>query len=75
MIRCEYCFLYFYVRLAKIKEWIDAKDPNATIIPFSGAFELKVYSFFLCCPLTYKPPTPFPHFSHMNYDGGINLIP
>ena len=26
----------------KIKEWIDARDPNATVIPFSGAFELKV---------------------------------
>lgn len=31
-------------RLAKIKEWIDARDPNATIIPFSGALELKVLS-------------------------------
>lgn len=29
-------------RLAKIKEWIDARDPAATIIPFSGALELKV---------------------------------
>lgn len=28
--------------LAKIKEWIDARDPNATIIPFSGALELKL---------------------------------
>ena len=29
-------------RLAKIKEWVDARDPGATIIPFSGALELKV---------------------------------
>merc|ERR1712071_133969 len=28
--------------LAKIKEWIDKNDPGAIIIPFSGAFELKV---------------------------------
>jgi len=30
------------IRLPKIKEWVDSKDPHATIIPFSGAFELKV---------------------------------
>ena len=29
-------------RLVKIKEWIDSRDPNALIIPFSGALELKV---------------------------------
>ncbi len=29
-------------RLPKIKEWVDSKDPNATIIPFSGAYELQV---------------------------------
>ena len=29
-------------RLPKIKEWIDTRDPNAIIIPFSGALELKV---------------------------------
>ena len=36
-------------RLAKIKEWIDARDPNATIIPFSGALELKVQSWLFLC--------------------------
>lgn len=29
-------------RLPKLKEWIDANDPGATMIPFSGAFEGKV---------------------------------
>lgn len=28
--------------LLKIKEWIDANDPGATIIPFSGAYELRL---------------------------------
>jgi len=28
--------------LPKIKEWIDAHDPGSVIIPFSGAFELKL---------------------------------
>jgi len=28
--------------LVKIKEWIDTNDPGAMIIPFSGAFELKI---------------------------------
>ena len=28
--------------LPKIKEWIDKNDPGATIIPFSGAFELNL---------------------------------
>lgn len=28
--------------LAKIKEWVDHRDPNAIIIPFSGALELKL---------------------------------
>ncbi|KAG8196393.1 hypothetical protein JTE90_009030 [Oedothorax gibbosus] len=28
--------------LPKIKEWIDKNDPKAVIIPFSGAFELKL---------------------------------
>ena len=28
--------------LVKIKEWIDAREPGATIIPFSGALESKV---------------------------------
>ena len=26
----------------KIKEWVDTNDPGATIIPFSGALELKL---------------------------------
>lgn len=29
-------------RLPKIKEYVDAHDPGATIIPFSGAFELQL---------------------------------
>merc|ERR1712025_266700 len=28
--------------LPKIKEYVDKNDPGATIIPFSGAFELKL---------------------------------
>jgi obg-like ATPase 1 len=28
--------------LAKIKAWIDEHDAGASLIPFSGAFELKV---------------------------------
>lgn len=28
--------------LAKIKQWIDANDPDATLIPFSGVMELKL---------------------------------
>lgn len=28
--------------LVKIKEWVDKNDPGATIIPFSGAYELKL---------------------------------
>ena len=34
--------LFLILRLLKIKEWIDANDPGATIIPFSGAYELKL---------------------------------
>ena len=29
-------------RLVKIKEWVEAHDPGSTIIPFSGALELKL---------------------------------
>ncbi|KAB7500692.1 Obg-like ATPase 1 [Armadillidium nasatum] len=29
--------------LVKIKEWVDANDPGAIIIPFSGALELKLF--------------------------------
>lgn len=29
-------------RLAKIKEWVDAHDPGALVIPLSGAFESKL---------------------------------
>lgn len=28
--------------LPKIKEWVDKNDPGSQIIPFSGAFELKL---------------------------------
>ena len=34
--------VYCGYRLAKIKEWVDVRDPSAMIIPFSGALELKV---------------------------------
>ena len=30
------------IRLKDIKAWIDANDPAAMVIPFSGAFEQKV---------------------------------
>lgn len=30
------------VRLAKIKEWVDANDPGALVIPVSGALEFKL---------------------------------
>jgi len=29
-------------RLAKIKEWVDAHDPGAVVIPLSGALEFKL---------------------------------
>ena len=29
-------------RLIKIKEWIETREPKATIIPFSAVFESKV---------------------------------
>lgn len=29
-------------RLPKLKEWIDANDPGASMIPFSGAYEAKI---------------------------------
>ncbi|XP_072034156.1 obg-like ATPase 1 [Amphiura filiformis] len=29
--------------LVKIKEWVDTNDPGATLIPFSAAYELKVF--------------------------------
>ena len=38
-------------RLVKIKEWVESRDPQATVIPFSGALELKVYSFLMGCGL------------------------
>ncbi len=31
-----------YLRLPKLKEWIDANDVGATMIPFSGAYEGKI---------------------------------
>ena len=30
------------LRLAKIKEWVDAHDPGALVIPVSGALESKL---------------------------------
>lgn len=32
----------FFHRLAKIKEWVDAHDPGAMVIPLSGALESKL---------------------------------
>lgn len=32
----------FFPRLAKIKEWVDAHDPGALVIPVSGAVESKL---------------------------------
>lgn len=31
-----------FIRLAKIKEWVDAHDPGAMVIPLSGALEFKL---------------------------------
>lgn len=33
---------FFVCRLIKIKEWVDKHDPGASVIPFSGASELKL---------------------------------
>lgn len=33
----------FFLRLAKIKEWVDAHDPGAQVIPVSGAVESKLF--------------------------------
>ena len=35
-------FSNLFGRLAKIKEWVDANDNGAVIIPLSGALESKV---------------------------------
>ncbi len=35
-------FLQWKWRLPKLKEWIDAHDPGAIMIPFSGALEAKL---------------------------------
>jgi len=35
-------FTTLLCRLAKIKEWVDANDNGAVIIPLSGALESKV---------------------------------
>ena len=35
-------------RLAKIKEWVDSRDPHAIIIPFSAGLELMVSSQNAC---------------------------
>ena len=37
VIRMVCCY-----RLLKIKEWVDERDPHATVIPFSGTLEQKV---------------------------------
>lgn len=34
--------MFVHPRLAKIKEWVDAHDPGALVIPLSGAFESKL---------------------------------
>ena len=34
--------MFVCYRLLKIKEWVDERDPHATMIPFSGALEQKV---------------------------------
>lgn len=34
---------FFFLRLAKIKEWVDAHDPGAQVIPVSGAIESKLF--------------------------------
>lgn len=34
--------MYNFVRLLKIKEWIDKNDPGAMLIPFSGGLEAKL---------------------------------
>lgn len=43
---CEHAdklmLLPFSSRLAKIKEWVDAHDPGAMVIPVSGAIESKL---------------------------------
>lgn len=36
------CVCGVYCRLKDIKEWIDAHDAGAIVIPFSGVFEQKV---------------------------------
>lgn len=38
----ELILLPFSSRLAKIKEWVDAHDPGAMVIPVSGAIESKL---------------------------------
>lgn len=35
-------FLLLCSRLVKIKEWVDAHDPGAVVIPVSGAIESKL---------------------------------
>ena len=38
------CVCVCVYRLAKIKEWVDTRDPHALLIPFSAGLELKVKS-------------------------------
>ena len=43
VISCKISFSPLtYIRLPKIKEWIDANDPGALLIPFSGALESRL---------------------------------
>ena len=35
-------FHFIFLRLAKIKEWVDAHDPGAMVIPLSGCVEAKL---------------------------------
>lgn len=35
--------MFFFLRLAKIKEWVDAHDPGAMVIPVSGCVEAKLF--------------------------------
>ena len=44
MIKCLFLMsVKLNVRLLKLKEWIDANDTGAIMIPFSGAFEGKIF--------------------------------
>lgn len=42
LVYCSDQTLASGLRLAKIKEWVDAHDPGAMVIPLSGAVEAKL---------------------------------